>query len=159
MLDELRPEPTLQIEAGLEAEPEAESEGEPACSFDYSIVRVVPRVERGEFINVGVIVFCSQRSFLAARIELDRERLQVLSPGVDAELIEEHLSLIPKVCAGGRAAGPVGALRQRERFHWLVAPRSTVVQLAPVHCGLCAPDETLDEVLERLLDRMVRPPL
>ena len=144
--------------AQAEAPAEVEAAAEPACSFDYSIVRVVPRVERGEFVNVGAIVFCSQRNFLEARIELDRERLQVLAPWLDAELIEEHLGLIPVVCAGGRRAGAVGEMRQRERFHWLVAPRSTIVQLAPVHCGLCAPGETLDEVLERLMDRMVRPP-
>ena len=126
-----------------------------ACSFDYAIVRVVPLVEREEFVNAGVIVFCAAQRFLQARIELDRDRLQVLAPAIDADLIEEHLQTIPILCAGGRAAGPVGALGQTARFHWLVAPRSTIIQTSPVHSGLCLEPEV---VLDQLLRRLVRLP-
>ncbi len=128
---------------------------ERACSFDYVIVRVVPRVEREEFLNAGVIVFCSQRSFLEARVELDRARLQVLAPHAEPELIWEHLQAIPLVCAGGRSAGFIGSLRQRERFHWLAAPRSTIIQTSPMHSGL-SHDPKL--ALERLFETLVRLP-
>lgn len=126
-----------------------------SCSFDYAIVRVVPRVEREEFINAGVIVFCSQRGFLQARIKLDRARLQVLAPLADADFIEKYLEAIPLVCAGGRGAGFVGSLRQRERFHWLIAPRSTIIQTSPMHSGLCDEPEA---ALEQLFERLVRLP-
>ncbi len=124
-------------------------------SYDYAVVRVVPHVERCEFINAGVILFCRTRRFLRARIELDEERLGVLSPGVDLDAVRQHLECIPRVCAGGPHAGPIGLLSQAERFHWLVAPRSTIVQTSPVHSGFCHdPSATLD----RLLETMVRPP-
>lgn len=126
-----------------------------ACSFDYAIVRVVPRVEREEFFNVGVIVFCAAQRFLQARMELDRARLQVLAPGLEAELVENHLQTIPLLCAGGRLAGPIGALGQTARFHWLVAPRSTIIQVSPVHSGLCHEPE---KALEHLFETLVRPP-
>ena len=122
-------------------------------SFDYAIVRVVPRVERCEFINAGVIVFCRTRSYLAARIDLDRDRLLALAPGIEVDEIERHLAVIPAVCAGGEAAGPIGRLSPSERFHWLVAPRSTIVQTSPVHCGIC---EDPEKELHQLLDSMVR---
>lgn len=125
------------------------------CSYEYAVIRVVPRVEREEFVNVGVIVFCLERGFLAARVELDPTRVRALSPGADLAVIEEHLRAIPTVCAGGDVAGPIGRLSIRERFRWLVAPRSTVVQTSPVHAGLC--DDPV-RALEELLDRMVRPP-
>lgn len=124
-------------------------------SFDYAVVRVVPRVEREEFINVGVILYCLTKGFLGARVELDEARLQALSPEVDLELVRGHLESIPRVCKGGRAAGPLGQLSQKERFHWLVAPRSTMIQTGPVHSGLC---EDPAAALEHLLNRMVRPP-
>ena len=124
------------------------------CTYDYAIIRVVPRVERGEFVNVGVIVSCPARGFLEARIELDESRLMALDSALDVESIRAHLASIPAICAGGEQAGPVGQLSQRERFHWLVAPRSTVIQTSPVHTGCCQ-DPTA--VLERLLDTMVRP--
>jgi hypothetical protein len=124
-----------------------------AHSFDFAIVRIVPRVERCEFVNAGAIVFCRERRYLRAAVELDRERLRVLAPCVDVEEVERHLALIPLVCAGGRAAGPIGSLSMAERFHWLVAPRSTLVQPSPVHCGLCDDPE---RELEHLLDTMVR---
>lgn len=122
-------------------------------SFDYAVIRVVPRVEREEFINAGVLLYCLSQRFLEARIELNRERLRALAPDIDLGMVEEHLASVPLICAGGPAAGPLGALSQKERFHWLVAPRSTIIQASPVHSGLC---ERPDEALEKLLDRMVR---
>jgi Protein of unknown function (DUF3037) len=122
-------------------------------SFDYAIVRVVPRVERGECINAGVILFCLTKRFLAAKVELDERRLLALAPDVDLELVRGHLEAIPRICAGGRAAGPIGQLPQKERWHWLVAPRSTIIQTSPVHSGLC---EDPGQALEHLMDRMVR---
>jgi hypothetical protein len=122
-------------------------------SFDYAIVRVVPRVERGEFINAGVILFCRTRRFLAARIELDTTRLRALAPDVDLAEVRQHLDVIPRVAVGGPDAGPIGQLSQAERFHWLVAPRSTIIQVSPVHTGRCTDVAT---TLEHLLNVMVR---
>ena len=124
-------------------------------TYDYAIIRVVPRVEREEFVNVGVIVSCPARGFLEARIELDEQRLRALDPTLDVESIRDHLATIPVICAGGERAGPIGQLSQRERFHWLTAPRSTIIQTSPAHTGRCK-DPTA--ALERLLDTMVRPP-
>lgn len=123
-------------------------------SFDYAIVRVVPRVDRGEYINAGAIVFCKARSFLAARIELDPARLAALAPSLDQALVAHALALIPRVAAGGPEAGPIGQLSPQQRFHWLVAPRSTIVQVSPPHAGLCHDPAA---VLEHLLATMVRP--
>ena len=123
-------------------------------SYDYAIVRVVPRVERGEFINAGVILFCRTRRFLGARIALDADRLAALAPKVDITELMQHLAVIPLVCAGGAGAGPIGTLPLAERFHWLVAPRSAMIQASPVHCGLC--DEPA-VALEQLLEVLVRP--
>lgn len=124
-------------------------------SFDYAIVRVVPRVEREEFINAGVILFCRTQNFLDALICLDKARLANLAPGLDPAEVERHLALIPLICAGGKAAGPIGQLPLAERFHWLVAPRSAIIQPSPVHTGLCA-DPTA--ALQHLLEIMVCPP-
>jgi hypothetical protein len=123
--------------------------------YDYAILRVVPRVDREEFMNVGVIVSCPARGFLEARVELDERRLTVLDPSLDVESIRTHLETIPAICVGGPQAGPIGQLSQRERFHWLVAPRSTIIQTSPVHTGSC---KDPSEVLEHLLETMVRPP-
>ncbi len=123
------------------------------CSYDYAIVRVVPRVEREEFINVGVIVSCPSKDFLEARVELDELRLQTLHADVDIASVRSHLDSIPIVAAGSAAAGPIGQLSQRERFHWLVAPRSTIIQTSPVHTGRCE-DPLL--ALEQLLATIVR---
>lgn len=101
-----------------------------------------------------MILFCLERDFLAARIQLDRERLRALFPGVDLPLVEEHLAALHRVAQGGEGSGPIGRLSIRERFHWLVAPRSTVIQTGPVHSGVC---EDPARALEALLDRMVRP--
>jgi hypothetical protein len=117
-------------------------------SYDYAIVRVVPRVERGEFINAGVILFCRTRRFLGARIALDADRLLALAPNVGINDVTQHLSAIPILCAGGAEAGPIGAMPLAERFHWLVAPRSAMIQTSPVHSGLCdEPVEALDDLL------------
>jgi len=121
-------------------------------SFDYTIVRVVPRVDRGEQLNVGVIVWCLKQDYLAAAIALDEARLVSLWPSVDLELVRAHLDAIPRICAGDAAAGPIAKLSKRERWHWLVAPRSTIVQTAPVHVGLCEdPAHTLDHLMAKLV--------
>lgn len=123
------------------------------CAFDYAVIRVVPRVERGEFLNAGVIVFCPTEGFLEARVELDRARLLALAPSADVPLIEKHLAAIPAICRGGSGAGPIGELPQRARFHWLVAPRSTVLQVSPVHSGV---GDDLTSCLDRLFEKLVR---
>ena len=124
-------------------------------SFDYALLRVVPRVEREEFVNAGVVLFCREREFLEARVELDRARVLALHPEADLTTIEEHLLAVPRIAAGGKDSGPIGLLSQRERFHWLVAPRSTVLQVSAVHSGLC---ESPERALARLFERMVRTP-
>ena len=122
------------------------------ASFAYAVVRVVPRVERGEFLNAGVILYCPSRRFLDARVELDVARLAALAPGLDSEPVRRRLELIPRICAGGSDAGPIGQLPQAERFHWLVAPVSTVVQVSPVHTGLSDhPRAALDRLMAELV--------
>jgi hypothetical protein len=121
-------------------------------SFEFATIRVVPRVERGEFINVGVIVFCLGRKTLECRLHVDAERLQALWPGMEFEEVGRHLAAIPDICAGEADAGPIAQLSQRERFHWLVAPRSTVIQVSPVHSGLCdTPEAAITDLFERLV--------
>ena len=125
-------------------------------SFDYAVVRVVPRVERGEFINAGVVVFCLERRFLEARVVVDEARLKALWPEIDLELVRRHLEAIPKIAAGDASAGPIAKLSQRERFHWLVSPRSTIIQVSPVHTGLC--DEEPEGMIEELSQRLLASP-
>ena len=125
------------------------------CTYDYAVVRVVPHVERGEFVNVGVIVCCATEGFLKALIEMDAARVRALDSALDLEPIREALEAIPAICAGGDAAGPIGRLSVRERFDWLVAPRSTSIQTSPVHAGRC---DDLDLAMRRLMDKMVRRP-
>lgn len=122
-------------------------------SYDYAIVRVVPKVDREEFVNVGVIVSCPARDFLEARIELDEKRLAALDAIIDLESIRVHLASIPAICAGGEPAGPIGHLTPRQRFDWLIAPRSTIIQTSAAHTGTCADPAA---ALEHLLDTMVR---
>jgi hypothetical protein len=124
--------------------------------YDYAIVRVVPRVDRGEFVNAGVIVSCARARFLKAWIELDEARLLALDPTADLETIRTTLATLPVICEGGERAGPVGKLSLRERFDWLVAPRSTSIQTSPVHTGRA---EDLEAAAERLLARVVRRPM
>ena len=125
-------------------------------TYDYAIVRVVPHVERGEFVNVGVIVACASQGFLKAAIDLDEARLRAIGPATDLEAIRAALAAIPVICAGGDGAGPIGRLSLRERFDWLVAPRSTSIQVSPVHTGRCA---DFDTALEHLMQTMVRRPV
>ena len=122
-------------------------------TYDYAIIRIVPRVERGERINAGVILSCVDTDFLDSRIELDEARLRAVDPAPDLEAIREGLATIAAVCAGGAQAGQIGALPQRARFRWLVSPRSTVIQMSPVHTGRTSDPAA---ALERLLDTMVR---
>jgi hypothetical protein len=124
------------------------------CTYDYAVIRVVPRVEREEFVNAGVIVSCPEKGFLEARVELDEARLLALDPSADVEAIREHLATIPRITAGGPDAGPIGALSPRERFHWLVSARSTAIQVSPSHSGRCEDPAAL---LEHLMQAMVRP--
>jgi hypothetical protein len=123
------------------------------CTYDYAILRVVPRVERGEFVNAGVIVCCAPENFLQARIELDEARVHALDPAIELEPIRTALAAVPVICAGGDAAGAIGQLSLRERFDWLVAPRSTSIQVSPVHTGRA---QDLAEAMERLLETLVR---
>jgi hypothetical protein len=123
-------------------------------TYDYAIIRVVPRVQRGEMINVGVILSCADADFLDARIEIDERRLLAFDSTIDLAAVREHLATIPAICRGGTEAGPIGELPSRGRFRWLVSPRSTIIQMSPVHTG-----RTSDPAasLERLMDQVVRP--
>jgi hypothetical protein len=125
----------------------------PRSQFQYAIVRVVPRVERGECLNAGVVVLCRPKRFLAARVALDTVRLRAIAPSTDPATILPHLAAIERIAAGDPAAGPLAQLTAAERFHWLVAPSSTVIQPSEVHTGLC--EDPADE-LEHLFDRLVR---
>jgi hypothetical protein len=122
-------------------------------SFEYAVVRVVPRVEREEFVNAGVLLYCRDQDFLEARVELDRDRLLALCPDVDLGLVEEHLAALPRICRGGEGSGPIGQLSLAERFRFLAAPRSTIIQVGPTHAGLC---EDPRRALDALLDQVVR---
>jgi len=120
--------------------------------FEYAVIRVVPRVEREEFLNVGVILYCSRQKFLQAKIKLDEERLRVFSCHLDIQELKAYLSSFEKICRGGAHAGPIGQLGLPDRFRWLTAVRSTVVQTSPVHPGLCLDAaETLDALLSQLV--------
>jgi hypothetical protein len=123
--------------------------------YSYAILRVVPRVERGEYLNVGVILFERTRGFLETRIALDETRLRALAPDADLPAIRQHLDAIQAISAGRPEGGPIAALSPSERFHWLTAPRSTVIQPSPVHVGCCVEPAT---ALEELVDAYVRPP-
>jgi hypothetical protein len=127
----------------------------PAVAYEYALIRVVPRVERGEFVNVGALLLCRQRRFLQARLRPNEALLRALDPGLDLEAVLAQLALIPLVCAGGRGSGPIGELPIYERFRWLTAPRSTIIQPSPVHVGLA---EDPAAALERLVDQLVGPP-
>jgi hypothetical protein len=122
--------------------------------FSYAVLRVVPRVERGERINAGVIVFCRPLAYLAVRTRLDGERLAVLAPDLDAETVSRHLAAIESIAAGEPSAGPIARLDVTQRFHWLVAPSSTIIQPSEVHTGLCC--DPADQ-LERLFRELVLP--
>ncbi len=110
-------------------------------SYDYALIRIIPSIERGECLNVGVILFCRTRRFLRSVIHLDIQRLLAIAPDSDVALIREHLDHFERVCEGGTRSGVIGELSQSERFHWLVAPRSTIIQTSPTHSGLCKDPE------------------
>jgi len=117
-------------------------------SYDYAYIQVVPRVEYYEFINAGVILLCRTKRFLGARIVLEPTRLQAFAPYLALEVVQAHLDLIPRICAG---EGPIGQFERTERFHWLVAPHSTVIQCSPVHSGLCHdPAAALDLLIQKM---------
>jgi Protein of unknown function (DUF3037) len=120
--------------------------------FQYAIWRVVPDVERGEALNAGVVVFCRRRRFLGARVLLDGERLRALAPGADAAALQRHLDGLVRIAAGDPGAGPIAQLPPSERFGWLTAASSTIVQPSPIHTGLCDDPQA---VLDRLLHRLV----
>ena len=125
------------------------------CTYDYAVVRVVPDVARGEFLNAGIVLFAKSHHALLARISLDEARLAALAPDADVAMIRSHLDSIERICEGGEAAGPHASLSASQRFHWLTAPRSTVIQLSPVHSGIC--DDPVAEA-DRLFERLVRQP-
>ena len=122
------------------------------ASFDYAVLRVVPRVERQEFVNVGVIVFCLEKRFLQAKVHIDEARLRALWPSLDMEMVRQHVEAVVRICEGDETAGPIAKLSQRERFHWLTSPRSTVIQTSLVHTGVCT--ETTD-LVDRLYLQLV----
>ena len=123
-------------------------------TYDYAVIRVVPRVERAEFVNAGVVLSCQASRFLGARVALDEARLRALDPAVDMDAVRRHLDALVAICAGAPDSGPIGALPQRARFHWLTAPRSTIIQTSPVHAGRCGDPQG---ALEHLLRKMVLP--
>ncbi|MCW4455477.1 DUF3037 domain-containing protein [Flavobacterium sp. MXW15] len=124
-------------------------------TYDYAVIRVVPRVEREEFLNVGVIVSCPGAGHLEARIELDEARLRAFAPSLDIDALRPYLDAIEAVCRGEAGAGPIAALPPRVRFHWLTAKRSSIVQISPAHVGRTHHPQ---QIVEHLLDRMVRTP-
>jgi hypothetical protein len=121
--------------------------------YDYAVIRVVPRVEREEFVNVGVVVSCQATGLLEAGIELDPARVRALDPHIDLDTLRSHLEAIATICRGGPGSGPIGALPSRARFHWLTARRSSIIQMSPVHTGRSNEPAS---ILDGLLDRMVR---
>lgn len=122
-------------------------------SYDYAIIRVVPRVERGECINVGIILFCRARRFLGVLTHLDEVRLLALAPDIDLAVVRDQLHLMRLIGAGSSEAGSIVRMSLSERFHWLVSPRSTIIQTSPTHSGLCSDPE---EALKHLLQTMVQ---
>jgi len=121
-------------------------------SFEYAVLRVVPRVEREEFVNAGVVLFCLERDYLAARVHVDEQRLRALWPETDIAAIRRHLEAYSRVSAGDADAGPISRLSRRQRFRWLVAPRSTVIQVSAVHAGLCeSPEIALEDLFRELV--------
>ena len=124
-------------------------------AYDYAVIRVVPRVEREEFVNIGVIVSCPSRDFLDARVVIDDTRLRALDSSIDLDVIRAYARSIKAICDGGPQAGALARLSQRERFHWLVAPRSTIIQTSAVHTGKC---DDPPKLMEHLVAKMVLAP-
>ncbi len=120
--------------------------------YEYAVIRVVPRVDREEFLNVGVLLYCQPRNFLRAACSVNENRLKAFAADLRPELVKEHLASIDRICGGGEGGGPIGQLSNGERFRWLTAPRSTVVQTSPVHTGLTDdPEKTLHELMRKLV--------
>lgn len=125
---------------------------EERAPYAYAVIRLVPRVERGECVNVGVVLFCRARRFLAARTLLDETRIGALAPGIDLEAVARYLAIVERVAAGDPAGGPIAALPATDRFGWLVAPASTIIQPGPIHGGASAdPKQTLAALYNRLV--------
>ncbi len=122
-------------------------------TYDYAVIRAVPRVERGEFVNVGVIVWCAPQRFLKALLLVDEKKIRALDPKADTEAIQAGAAAIATTCKGGPEAGDLGKLSLSERFNWLIAPRSTVLQTSPVHIGR---GSDLEQALEKIFNEMVR---
>ena len=120
--------------------------------FEYAVIRMVPHVEREEFLNIGIVLYCASQKFLQAKFELDKERLKVLCEKLDFEELKEHITSFERICAGGKDAGPIGILSMPERFRWLTATRSTILQTSKVHPGLC---EDAGEMLGSLFVQLV----
>ncbi len=121
--------------------------------FEYAVIRVVPKVEREEFINIGVIIYCGKMKFLKCRIELDESRLNALCCDIDVDELKQHIGSFQKICDGGDNGGPIGKLPIAERFRWLTATRSTILQTSKVHPGL---SDDPQEMLDRLFSQLVR---
>lgn len=120
--------------------------------FEYAVIRVVPRVEREEFVNVGVILLCASRKFLKAKIQLRPEKLKALGATVDMDELKDHIQSFERICVGGKTGGPIGQLTLAERFRWLTSARSTILQTSKVHPGLCLdPEEKLQQLFEELV--------
>ena len=120
--------------------------------FEYAVIRIVPRVEREEFLNVGVVLYCAKQKFLKALYKVDEKRLQVLCSDCDVALVKEYLNAFEQICNGSNNTGPIGKLPEAERFRWLTAARSTMVQTSKVHPGFC---EDADEMLKKLFIQLV----
>jgi len=125
-------------------------------SFDYAVLRIVPRVERQEFVNAGVILFCLERRTLEARVEVNEARLLALWPSLDIDLVRKHVDAVLRICQGDPTAGAIAQLSQRERFHWLISPRSTMIQTSPVHTGICVESDSAEHILDRLFRQLVQ---
>ncbi len=123
------------------------------CWYSYAVIQVVPKVERGELVNAGIILFARTMDYLVASLELPEARLLAIAPGVDLEQVRQHLHTFQAIAAGEPDSGPVGLLSPSERFHWLTSPRSTVIQTSPVHVGWCTDPAV---VMEDLLTELVR---
>jgi hypothetical protein len=120
--------------------------------FEYAVIRVVPRVEREEFMNVGVVVYCAKQKFLDVLFKLDPEKLSVFCKEIDPSVLEENLDAFKRICAGGKHSGTIGQLDAPSRFRWLTATRSTIIQTSRAHAGLC---NDAKETLLRLFNEMV----
>jgi hypothetical protein len=120
--------------------------------FEYAVIRVVPRVEREEFLNIGVILYCAKQKFLRAKYLLDESRLHAFAPSLDIGELKEHICSMERICLGDKDAGPIGKLDIASRFRWLTATRSTVVQTSKVHPGFC---DDAAETLEKLFEQLV----